>query len=96
MSDDVIFGMLRKIDANVVRMTAAMENVEERVADHEARLRSIEQREDLAHRVGVVEKHLDVINAEIKGLQKWAWALPLTAIAAVGSAIGAITIAIVR
>lgn len=68
MNDD-IYGMLRKIDGNVVRISAAMENIEERVADHEARLRSVEQREDLGRRVGVLEQ-------EIKQLQRVVWAIP--------------------
>ena len=62
MSDD-IYGMLRKIDATVVRISASLDGIEEKVADHEARLRQVEQREDLSRRVGVLEQ-------EIKALQR--------------------------
>jgi hypothetical protein len=69
MSESEIYGMLRKIDANVAHITATMDNIEERVADHEARLRQVEQRENLDRRVANMEQ-------EMRSLQRIVWAIP--------------------
>ena len=61
----------------MTRIGQAVDSLDDRVADHEARLRSIEQREDLSRRVGQMETTL-------RALQQRVWAFPsLAGLAAV-------------
>lgn len=82
MSEAVIttqqmFETLQRIDTTLAAMVKSLESLDDRVADHEARLRSIEQREDLSRRVGELEEHLDNIKQRV-------WAFPsLAGVAAV-------------
>ena len=72
-----MYAILTRIDATVTRIGQAVDSLDDRVADHEARLRSIEQREDLSRRVGQMESTL-------RALQQRVWAFPsLAGLAAV-------------
>lgn len=83
MSDAVVvtpeemYRLLSRIDQTVTRISHAVDSLDDRVADHEARLRVIEQREDLSRRVGEIETHL-------RSVQQRVWAFPsLAGLAAV-------------
>ena len=83
MSDAVVvtpeemYRLLSRIDQTVTRISHAVDSLDDRVADHEARLRVIEQREDLSRRVGEIETHLRAVQSRV-------WAFPsLAGVAAV-------------
>ena len=83
MSDAVVvtpeemYRLLTRIDTTVTRISHAVDSLDDRVADHEARLRVIEQREDLSRRVGDIESRLQSVQSRI-------WAFPsLAGLAAV-------------
>jgi hypothetical protein len=77
VSTEEMFSLLRRIDATVTRISTAVDSLDDRVADHEARLRVIEQREDLSRRVGEMETRLQSTQARV-------WAFPsLAGVAAV-------------
>lgn len=80
-----MFEMLRNIENTLNTMVSSLQKLDERVADHEARLRSIEKREDLSRRVGELEDQLDTIQQRV-------WAFP--SLAGVGALI-AIVMALV-
>jgi len=92
MSDGVVvtpeemFTLLRRIDATVTRISQAVDSLDDRVADHEARLRVIEQREDLGRRVGLMETQLRAVQSRV-------WAFPSLAGVA---AIVAVAVALIR
>lgn len=74
MSDVVVtpeemYRLLTRIDATVTRINAAVDSLDDRVADHEARLRVIEKREDMSRRVGDIEAKLHATQARV-------WAFP--------------------
>ena len=86
VSTEEMFALLRRIDATVTRISTAVDSLDDRVADHEARLRVIEQREDLSRRVGEIESRLQATQARV-------WAFPsLAGIAAVV----AVAVALIR
>lgn len=77
VSTEEMFQLLRRIDATVTRISTAVDSLDDRVADHEARLRVIEQREDLSRRVADIETRLHAVQSRI-------WAFPsLAGLAAV-------------
>ena len=83
MSDAVVvtpeemYRLLSRIDTTVTRISHAVDSLDDRVADHEARLRVIEQREDLSRRVGDME-------SQLRAIQQRVWAFPsLAGLAAV-------------
>jgi hypothetical protein len=92
MSDGVVvtpeemFALLRRIDATVTRISQAVDSLDDRVADHEARLRVIEQREDLSRRVGDIESRLAAVQSRV-------WAFPSLAGVA---AVVAVAVALIR
>lgn len=69
VTTEQMYGLLVKIEQRLISMSASLENLDERVADHEARLRTIESKEDLARRTLVIEGKVDE-------LQKRVWAIP--------------------
>lgn len=75
MSDGIVvtpeemYRVLTRIDATVTRINAAVDSLDDRVADHEARLRVIEKREDMGRRVGDIESKLQATQARV-------WAFP--------------------
>jgi Mg2+ and Co2+ transporter CorA len=86
VSTEEMFALLRRIDATVTRISQAVDSLDDRVADHEARLRVIEQREDLSRRVGEIESRLASVQSRV-------WAFPSLAGVA---AIVAVAVALIR
>lgn len=80
ITTEEMYRLLLSIDAKVSAMAATMDTLDERVADHEARLRTIESKEDLARRVTEMERGL-------KDLQRRVWALPSAATVIAAAAI---------
>jgi hypothetical protein len=83
MSDGVVvtpeemYRVLMRIDSSLSQLISTVDTIDDRVADHEARLRSIEQREDLSRRVAKMETTL-------QNVQQRVWAFPsLAGVAAV-------------
>jgi Tfp pilus assembly protein PilN len=77
VSQEQMFRLLMKIDSSLSQLINTVDTIDDRVADHEARLRSIEQREDLSRRVAEMETTL-------QSVQQRVWAFPsLAGVAAV-------------
>ena len=64
-----MYDLLVKIDQRLIAMSTNMDTLDERVADHEARIRSIEGEENLVRRVIVIEDRIDEIRKRL-------WAIP--------------------
>jgi uncharacterized protein Yka (UPF0111/DUF47 family) len=86
VTTEEMFQLLRRIDATVTRISTAVDSLDDRVADHEARLRVIEQREDLSRRVGEIESRLSAVQSRV-------WAFPSLAGVA---AVVAVAVALIR
>ena len=64
-----IYELLLGIDSSVKLLTADVVTARATITDHEARLREIEQREDLSRRVAEMERAM-------KSIQQRVWAIP--------------------
>ena len=80
VTPEQMYQLLLCIDSKVSALTATMDTLDERVADHEARLRTIEQKEDLARRVAEIE-------GSLREIQRRVWALPSAATVIAAAAI---------
>lgn len=64
-----MYALLLSIDARMTTVIAKVDGSAETIRDHEARIREIETREDLSHRVAEIESTMKVIQQRL-------WALP--------------------
>jgi hypothetical protein len=69
VTTEQMYQLLVKIDQRLIAMSTSFENLDERVADHEARIRAIESEENLVRRVVMIE-------GKLEELQKRVWAIP--------------------
>jgi len=86
VTQEQMYALLIRIDSTVQQLLATVDSIDDRVADHEARLRVIEQREDLGRRVGLME-------TQLRAVQQRVWAFPSLAGVA---AIVAVAVALIR
>lgn len=82
-----MYHLLLQIDGKLNTLTGEVATGAGTIRDHEARIREIEQREDLTRRVAEIEAAMAKQSAQIDGLKRLLYAIPsvavLTAIVAI-------------
>lgn len=88
-----MYDLLLEVDRKVTSLAETHIQQNNQLKDHEQRLRTLEQEEDVTRRVSDMEDDVHAIRGEIEEIKKRVWAIPSAGIVI---ALGALVITLIR